>query len=86
LQANQFGGNVRQRTFAGKCTRPGGAQMPRNRDRPWPAFKQRDVSRALRDCSIAGDVVDKIEIEPSGKITIAVKSAEPEGEGGEQVA
>jgi hypothetical protein len=58
--------------------------MPRNRDRPWPAFKQRDVSRALRDCSIAGDVVDKIE--PSGKITIAVKSAEPEGEGGEQVA
>jgi hypothetical protein len=55
--------------------------MPRLADRRALAFKEKDVSRAVRAVRAGGERIDRVEINPkSGVITVvSVKTAEPEG-------
>jgi len=60
--------------------------MPRTANRPPLPFRQRDISWALRGVAAGGAEVDKVTITKAGEIVISVKSAAPEGEGGERAA
>lgn len=41
------------------------------------AFKQADIARAVKGVSAAGARVERVEIDPAGKITIITAAASP---------
>ena len=47
------------------------------------AFKQRDLTRALRAAAKAGQPVQRFEIDREGKIVVFVGKSEPREEAGE---
>jgi hypothetical protein len=47
------------------------------------AFKQRDLTRALRAVSAAGTPAQRVEIDREGKIVVFVGKPEPREEAGE---